>query len=139
MVVFSALFLLGAGGDRSLEERQLEAQEYIDMINRGQQAYYVENGSFTNRIDELGLGIRTETENYSYRIKALEEERVLIIAIPKSRDLKSYAGAAFLLKVNGYYYATQAIICESDRPSSLPPFTAWVGEEVKCVFGSSQL
>ena len=68
ILVISALFLLGASGDRSLEERQLEAQEYINLINRGQRAYYVENGSFTSTIDELGLGIQTETENYKVRL-----------------------------------------------------------------------
>ena len=137
IVVISALFILGASGDRFIEQRQLEAQEYIDQINRGQRAYYSENGSFTNRIDELGLDIPTETENYIYKIQTLEEERVLVIAIPKSRDLKSYAGAAFVAKIDGYYYATQAIICESERSSQVPPSTAWFEGRLICGLGSS--
>ncbi|MDY6802574.1 MAG: type IV pilin-like G/H family protein [Cyanobacteriota bacterium] len=153
IVVISALFLLGAGSDkpsgtlrdrealrmqhRSIEERQLEAQEYIDLINRGQQAYYSERSSFTNRIEELGLDIPTETENYSYRIQTLEEERVLVIAIPKNKHLKSYTGAAFLEKVDGYFRGTQSIVCESDRPSQVPPSTAWVEGRLICGLNSS--
>lgn len=142
MVPISALFLLGASGDRCIEQRQLEAKEYIDLINRGQQAYYVEEGSFTNRIDELGLHIvlgfdmPTETEDYSYRIKTLEEERVVIIAIPKNRDLKSYTGAAFLIN-DGYLREIQAIICESDRPSQVPPVIAPTEDGFICGLNSS--
>lgn len=141
MVVVSALFILGASSDRSIEERQLEAQKYIDLINRGQQAYYSENGSFADRIDELGLHIvlefdmPTETEDYSYRIKTLQEERVVIIAIPKSRDLKSYAGAAFLVKDGSF--RTQRIICENDRPSQVPPAIARTKDGFICGLNSS--
>ena len=137
-IAISALFLLGFSGDRSLEERQLEAQEYMASITKNQQAYYIESGSFADRIDELGLGIPTETENYSYRIQRNEKERVVIIAIPKRRDLKSYTGVVFLTFFQGNFI-TNSIVCESDRPSSIPPLIEWVEEGVKCAFGSSQL
>lgn len=135
----SFLFLLRASAqsDRSLEARQLEPQQYIALINKGQQAYYSEMSSFTDKIEELGLSIRTETENYSYRIKTLEEERVVVVAIPKNRDLKSYTGAVFLLEVDGGELISQGIICESDRPSQVPPSTARTADRLICGLGSS--
>ncbi|NEP82519.1 MAG: prepilin-type N-terminal cleavage/methylation domain-containing protein, partial [Okeania sp. SIO3B3] len=46
--------------------KQSEAKQYIASINKGQQAYFVEFGSFTTEIDKLGIGIKTQTQNYQY-------------------------------------------------------------------------
>lgn len=52
--------------------KQSEAKTYVGSMNRGQQAYYLENdtfvGSDTKEFGNLGLGIATETTNYSYGI-----------------------------------------------------------------------
>jgi hypothetical protein len=37
-------------------------------MNRAPQAYYLENTAFTTSIDELGVGIQQQTENYQYII-----------------------------------------------------------------------
>lgn len=46
--------------------KQSEAKTYVGSMNRGQQAYYTENSSFGATVDELGIGIKTSTSNYSY-------------------------------------------------------------------------
>ena len=48
--------------------KQSEAKTYIGSMNRAQQAYYMENGEFTDAIPELGLGIQSSTDNYSYTV-----------------------------------------------------------------------
>ncbi|MEB3231835.1 MAG: type IV pilin-like G/H family protein [Leptolyngbyaceae bacterium] len=46
--------------------KESEAKTYVGSMNRGQQAFYTENGKFTSGIDDLGVGIQTGTDNYSY-------------------------------------------------------------------------
>src|SRR4028118_180080 len=46
--------------------KQSEAKTYAGSMNRGQQAYYLENDEFSTEIGELGLGIKTQTANYIY-------------------------------------------------------------------------
>ena len=49
---------------RANKARQVEAKLYVGAMNRGQQAYYLENTVFTESVDELGVGIRQQSENY---------------------------------------------------------------------------
>ena len=59
--------------------RASEAKTYVGSMNRGQQAYFLENGNFAyggapnlatpaDAFSALGLGITPNTENYSYAI-----------------------------------------------------------------------
>ena len=59
--------------------RASEAKTYVGSMNRGQQAYFLENGNFAfagapnlataaDAFSALGLGITPNTENYSYTI-----------------------------------------------------------------------
>ncbi|MEO0407601.1 MAG: type IV pilin-like G/H family protein [Cyanobacteria bacterium P01_A01_bin.135] len=48
--------------------RESEAKTYIGTMNRGQQAYYLEEQEFGSAISLLGLGLATDTDNYDYQI-----------------------------------------------------------------------
>jgi len=48
--------------------RQSEAKTYIGSMNRAQQAFYLENGSFSADLGALGLGIASQTQFYNYDI-----------------------------------------------------------------------
>lgn len=48
--------------------KQAEAKQYMGAMNRSQEAYYLEQGSFATDIDQLGLGIKKQTENYDYSV-----------------------------------------------------------------------
>ena len=48
--------------------RRVEARHNLGAINRTQQAFYLENNRFADSLKEIGLGIKTETTNYRYRI-----------------------------------------------------------------------
>ncbi|MEL6553866.1 MAG: type IV pilin-like G/H family protein [Cyanobacteria bacterium J06621_11] len=79
--------------------KQSEARTYVGSINRAQQAYYMENGSMATdeRVAQLGLGIRTQTENYEYSIVDGYEvndnvEASVALASPRVGTLKLYAG-----------------------------------------------
>lgn len=51
--------------------KQVEAKTSVGALNRAQQAYYLENNQFADNdgFGKLGLGIKTQTENYVYAIK----------------------------------------------------------------------
>jgi type IV pilus assembly protein PilA len=51
--------------------KQSEAKQYLASINKGQQSFYVERNQFIDSmadIGDLGLGIKTETSNYTYAL-----------------------------------------------------------------------
>ncbi|MGD1914488.1 MAG: type IV pilin-like G/H family protein [Rivularia sp. (in: cyanobacteria)] len=48
--------------------RQSEGKFNIGAMNRAHQAYFLENNKFGTNINELQLGIKSETENYVYKV-----------------------------------------------------------------------
>ncbi len=48
--------------------QEQEARQNVGAIARAQVAYHQENGTLSNSLKELGVGIATDTENYTYRI-----------------------------------------------------------------------
>ena len=129
---------MGSFQNQSNKARQSEAKTYTGSMNRAQQAFYLEKSKFATNVDELGIGIKTETENYSYRTVASNRATIQIGGSKRS-DLKSYVGAVYLAKISGSNDITSlAILCESDRPGtsgiSIP---VWVNEEkMECASGT---
>lgn len=106
--------------------KQSEAKTYVGSMNRGQQAYYLENSEFTTDVNELGIGIKTQTELYDY--KAAEKgSGTGIYAVSYSArksgvtaPVKDYLGKVHLLKVTtgtgtnaSTDYTTIAFMCET--------------------------
>jgi prepilin-type N-terminal cleavage/methylation domain-containing protein len=52
--------------NQAKKARQSEAKTYVGSLNRGQQAFYTENDAFTSTVDAMGVGITTQTANYTY-------------------------------------------------------------------------
>lgn len=105
--------------------KQAEAKQYLSAINKAQQAYYLENNEFIDNVDEigkLGLGIRTETANYSYRLAPLSDgQGVIAVAEPQqqSGSLKGYVSAVGLVYQPGATDpATLPVVCESEEIGS---------------------
>jgi prepilin-type N-terminal cleavage/methylation domain-containing protein len=52
--------------------RESEAKTYVGSMNRGQQAYFLEQNAFVGEgpeeFSKLGIGISTQTNNYTYEI-----------------------------------------------------------------------
>jgi type IV pilus assembly protein PilA len=49
--------------------KQSEANSMSASINKGQQAYYAENTVFGTNVETLGLGLKTQTTNYTYELR----------------------------------------------------------------------
>ena len=124
--------------------QQSEGKVYIGSLNRAQQAYYLENEKFANEINELGIGIKPETENYRYRIvpQGNSTQSVMMTAQAKGPERRSYTGAVFVVKDNNETL-TIAAICETDQPSSTPPVMPAAPSNIKtpiqCPAGSHRL
>ena len=134
-------------------------EQYISTIGRGQQAYYLEQGQFSNDIAKLGLGIKEQIDNYNYTIvssmgpvQTLQNQRKpaqfeSAIAIAKPNDMntgKSYTSAVFAFKEKGSTeMITIAGICGSNNINASyvetwnPP--TFDGKKIRCQPGTTML
>ncbi|HEY9738698.1 MAG TPA: type IV pilin-like G/H family protein [Trichocoleus sp.] len=114
--------------------RQSEATTYVGSINRGQQAYRLENRTFANRIDLLGLGIQSQTEYYTYgnggtqnTVTAINggtlANSAFVNASPRDEALLGYTGFAYTLRDTGGNSTTTALLCTSSVANTVPAGT----------------
>lgn len=97
--------------------RQVEAKNSIGALNRAQQAYRTENSSFATTIEQLGIGLPPETENYTYTIVADQATARVNAAAKDAQALRSYSGGV-VIGSNG---ATKTISCQTLTASATPP------------------
>ena len=122
--------------------RASEAKAYTGSMNRGQQAYYMENGNFAYNgapdvssddiaFSVLGLGITQNTDNYIYQIASILNDATGSVvanrAIPSDgastptydpgSAVKAYQGAVKVgVTTAGGDATTLAILCEAIQP-----------------------
>ncbi|AFY42233.1 type IV pilin-like G/H family protein [Nostoc sp. PCC 7107] len=105
--------------------KQSEARNYVGTVNRSQQAYYLEYQGFATSISQLQVGIKTQSDNYSYVI-AGTSTLTQFNATPIKPALKSYYGVVgtTLGSAATSEALTVAIACESPTPVTTSPATA---------------
>lgn len=104
--------------------KHAEAKTYVGSLNRGQQAHFLEYGTFTN-ITDLGIGIPTSTDHYTYDSIA-QTAGIHIFALstgtPISTSLNGYTGKVWIESAGSENVATQAILCEQlGSPPNIGP------------------
>ena len=106
--------------------KQSEAKQYVGSMNRGQQAVFAEKASFSTNIPDLGLGIKSETENYKYQIPQRSNNSVVVaVAEPKKSGLKGYVGIVASEKDS-----TSTLFCEESQAStSFPDLSTIVNQK----------
>ena len=123
--------------------REVEAKLILGAINMLQQPFLLEKQRFASTLEELELGIPPETENYEYKVFALDQTQAQVTAKAKQRGLRSYTGAVFLVKNNTLGDSITVAICETAQASQTPPGMPQApqssGYEIKCPSGSKQL
>jgi len=107
--------------------KQSEGKQYISSMNKAQQAYFAEKSSFSNSVEALGLGIKTETTNYKYSTRATKQA-AFNYGVSKQPNLKSYIGGVFIVpdkevdaKATKDNMTTASILCEADSPGTIKP------------------
>lgn len=99
-----------------------ESLVYIRMMNRGQQAFYLEKLRFATTFSDLVFGIDDETENYSYKVVTIDRFRIQNIAISKKNGLITCTGGVFIFKLPSMDEVALAVLCKSNKPTrTLPP------------------
>jgi len=103
--------------------KESEAKMYVGSMNRAQQALFIEKSAFATSVNALGIGIKTETTNYKYSVRATKQT-AFNYGVSKKPELKSYVGGAFVIRVksnNGEdEMRTESILCSTDTPGTIP-------------------
>lgn len=128
--------------------KQAEARQNTGAMNRAQQAYFLEKNAFAQSIDKLGVGIKTETENFVYSLRA-GDKYALNYATPRKGkpNHKSYVGGVFTVpsvkvepKSANDEIITLAIMCETERATGVPaPDPIYKNGELTCAPGTKDL
>ncbi|CAN1210847.1 DUF306 domain-containing protein [Tumidithrix helvetica PCC 7403] len=120
---------------------QAEAKTYVGTMNKGEQAFFLEKSYFTGKLDALGIGIKPETEKYSYQIVVLDAKKaVQTIGLAKKDGLMSYTGLVYTKTApsSGDVY-TVALFCSSQKPTKVKPPRFKLSPEPTCPDGYEPL
>lgn len=95
--------------------KESEAKQYTGSMNRAQQAKFAELGGFATNVDNLGLGIKTQTTNYTYKIVGASSDSAIgSQGIPSVNALKAYTGTVALVgNTATSETSTIAVLCVS--------------------------
>lgn len=142
-LIIGAVYLIQPLHTITGKARQIEAKLILGTINMLQQPFLIENQRFASTLEELGLGIPSETKNYEYKVFALEQTQAQVTARAKQRGARSYTGAVFVVKDNMFGSSIAIAVCETEQPSQKPPAMLQApqssGYKIKCPSGSKQL
>ncbi|WP_017718699.1 type IV pilin-like G/H family protein [Kamptonema formosum] len=116
--------------------KQVEARNNVGAMNRAQQAVYTEKGSWATDMTGMGVGIKTDTTNYSYSIAGQSQDTgIAHLATAKLKNLKPYAGLVWTVTENSQS-TTRAILCEELQPatgtSQAPTITTYADNKTDC-------
>ncbi|PMB03250.1 general secretion pathway protein GspG, partial [Fischerella thermalis CCMEE 5196] len=100
--------------------KQSEARNYVGTVNRSQQAYYLEYQKFATELSELQVGIKSQSENYKYKIFGGGTADAQFKAEANKNALKSYYGLVGTTVGDSATSEalTLAIACESPVPTT---------------------
>ncbi|MEG4515329.1 MULTISPECIES: type IV pilin-like G/H family protein [unclassified Microcoleus] len=127
IVVIGAIALPSFLAGPQDKTRTLEAKQYVSSMNRAQQALFIEKNTFGTSVDALGLGIKTETTNFKYSIRATKKA-AFNYGVSNKKDLKSFVGGVFLVPAKNFEpnaakeeITTTSILCQADSPGIIKP------------------
>jgi hypothetical protein len=139
----------------------IEAEQYMNSLNKAQEAYYQKYGKFSDSIEKLPINKNPQQKDcYTYKIlssigpiqphfyhrEPAQFESTIAIATPPNRGPKSYTGAVFASRKIGDVafrnkvsnrLRTKSVICESDRVNLIPP--TFDGQQIQCPPGTNIL
>jgi type II secretory pathway pseudopilin PulG len=138
VTILGILGILGIGGGLIFltssvscgnKGKQAEAKQNIGAMNRAQQAYFLDNNTFANSVVDTGVGIKTQTVNYNYSVRATKTA-AFQYGIARHKTQKSYVGGVFAVPAinvdptaNKTETTTVGIVCEAINPGSTTPTT----------------
>jgi prepilin-type N-terminal cleavage/methylation domain-containing protein len=105
--------------------KETESKQYIGSLNRAHQAYFLEKNTFTDDFSLLGLGIKTQTANYTYAIQGNTDTSATNVSFPQNTvSLRAHVGGVSVgstTGVTGGELTTLAVLCQSQKPQAGDP------------------
>ena len=125
IVVIGAI-ALPAFLSKATKAKQSENKQYVSAMNKAQQAVFIiETSAFATSVDALGIGIKTETTNFKYSIRATNKA-AFNYGVSKKKYLKSYVGGVFIVPAKNFEpnaakeeITTTSILCGGDFPGTI--------------------
>jgi len=129
-----------------LKAKQSEAKQYIGSMNVAQKALFIEKSAVGTSVDALGTGIKTETTNYKYSVRATKNA-AFNYAVAKEKSLKSYVGGVFIVPAKNFEpnaakeeITITSILCVADFPGTIKPAEpTYENGKIVCGKGTTQL
>jgi type II secretory pathway pseudopilin PulG len=146
IVVIGAIALPSfMGANNRGKDKTEEARQYVSSMSRGQQYYFAENNFFSSSVKALGIGIKTETRNFTYSIRTTKKA-AFNYAVAKGKNLKSYVGGVFVVPAKNFdpnaakeEITTMSILCEADSPGTIKPAApTYENSKIACGKGTRQ-
>lgn len=121
--------------NQASKAKETESKQYIGSLNRAHQAYFLEKNTFTNDFSLLGLGLKTQTENYTYEIQNNTSTAATNVSYPQNTlSLRAHVGGVSVGSTTGAVggeLTTLSVLCQSQKPQAGDPsgvtFVAEVG------------
>ncbi|MEG3967851.1 type IV pilin-like G/H family protein [Microcoleus sp. T2B6] len=128
------------------QAKESEAKMYVGSMNRAQQALFIEKSAFATSVNALGIGIKTETTNYKYSVRATKQT-AFNYGVSQQKDLKSYVGGVIVIpaiKVDSNSsknkITTTFILCRADSPGTIqPPAPTYENGQMLCGKSTTQV
>ncbi len=114
--------------------KQSEAKTYVGTLNKGQQAYYTEKNRFGSDVAILGVGVKTDTENYTFTSAGTTAATVTgnfatSKGTAKAVALRGYAGRVQLHTITTTSDVTSlAVLCEANQAGVTAPTDPGLGD-----------
>jgi type IV pilus assembly protein PilA len=106
---------------QAAKAKQTEAKTFVGAVNRGQQAFRMENTTFTTDIAALQISVPSTSEYYNYVISpSTSASTTTFTAIPingETSTLRAYAGGVTILTSG----QTAAVACMTTTVSASAP------------------
>jgi type II secretory pathway pseudopilin PulG len=123
-----------------------EATSYVGSMNKAQQAHFSEKSAFATSVNALGIGIKTETTNYKYSVRATKKAG-FNYAVAKEKFFKSYVGGVFLVPSKNFdpnaaqeEITTTSLLCKADFPGTIKPAEpTYEKGKIACGKGTTQV
>jgi prepilin-type N-terminal cleavage/methylation domain-containing protein len=102
--------------------KESESKQYAGSMNRTQQAYFLEKNTFASDISLLGLGIKTDSVNYTYAIDGPTDKKVSNVSYPRNTStLRAHTGGVQIALTAQGEATTLAVLCQSKKPQTGDP------------------
>ncbi|HSF75665.1 MAG TPA: type IV pilin-like G/H family protein [Microcoleus sp.] len=126
--------------------RTLEVTHYVGSMNTAHKALFREKSAFATSVDALGLGIKTETTDFKYSIRATKKA-AFNYAVAKGNYFKSYVGGVFMVPAKNFApnaakeeRTTTSILCEADSSGTIKPAEpTYENGKIACGTGTTQV